>query len=127
MDGPPALDPTYDTPAKTQCVGGIKQPPLSSFENGALNLYGVFLTESSDLLNKTVRETADLFGDRINFIPIFIIRSSLNYVETIVPRGDTVYMKDDHVYFIALEAAKETLYRILGQRPQQLSLTSSGF
>lgn len=94
---------------------------VHSFENGALNLFGVVLDEKATVLNQTVKQVAEKYGDNINIIPIFIIRSSENGYETLVPRGQTVYQKDDHVYFIALESAKEVIYEILGKQHQALS------
>lgn len=94
---------------------------VHSFENGALNLFGVVLDEKATVLNQTVKQVAEKYGDNINIIPIFIIRSSENGYETLVPRGQTIYQKDDHVYFIALESAKEVIYEILGKQHQALS------
>lgn len=94
---------------------------VHSFENGALNLFGVVLDEKAIVLNQTVKQMAEKYGDNINFIPIFIIRSSENGYETLVPRRQTIYQKDDHVYFIALESAKEVIYEILGKQHQALS------
>lgn len=95
---------------------------VHSFDNGALNLFGVILDKNSTILDKTVKEVADIYEDKINFIPIFIIRSGENGdYETIIPRGQTVYKKEDHVYFIALESAKEIIYKILGKKHQNLS------
>ena len=48
---------------------------VHTFDNGALNLFGVILNEKSSILNKTVKEVSELYGANINFIPIFIIRS----------------------------------------------------
>lgn len=94
---------------------------VHSFDDGALNLFGVILDENSNIPNKSVKEVADMHGDKISFIPIFIIRSNGNGYDTIIPRGDTVYRQDDHVYFIALESGKEIIYKILGKKHQELS------
>ncbi|MGI9525549.1 MAG: Trk system potassium transporter TrkA [Weeksellaceae bacterium] len=94
---------------------------VHSFDNGALNLFGAVLSNKSTILNKTVKETADEFGDKINFIPILVIRSIEGGYETIVPRGQTVYRENDHVYFIALETAKEIMYRLVGKEHQILT------
>ena len=94
---------------------------VHTFDNGALNLFGVILDERSRIINKTVKEVSDIFGDRINFIPIFIIRSNLHNYETIIPRGKTEYKLNDHVYFIALESARELIYKLTGRSHQNLA------
>ena len=94
---------------------------VHSFDNGALNLFGIILDQNANVLEKTVREVSENYGNAINFIPIFIIRSSVGTYETIIPRGDTVYKKDDHVYFIALETARELIYKLSGKKHQNLA------
>lgn len=94
---------------------------IHSFENGALNLLGIILEPNSIVLNKTVKEVAEQFGDEINFLPIFIIRSDGGTYETIIPRGDTVYKRDDHVYFIALQTAKEIIHKLSGKPHHRLA------
>lgn len=94
---------------------------VHTFDNGALNLFGVILDKRSSILNKTVKEVSDMYGNKINFIPIFIIRSNIHNYETIIPRGKTEYKEDDHVYFIALETAKELIYNLTGKQHQNLS------
>lgn len=94
---------------------------VHTFDNGALNLFGAILNEKSSILNKTVKEVSELYGENINFIPIFIIRSRERNYETIIPRGNTVYKHDDHVYFIALESAREIIYRVTGKKHQNLA------
>ncbi len=94
---------------------------IHSFENGALNLLGIILEPNSSVLNKTVKEVAEQFGDEINFLPIFIIRSDGGTYETIIPRGDTVYKRDDHVYFIALQTAKEIIHKLSGKPHHRLA------
>ena len=94
---------------------------VHSFENGALNLLGINLDRKSIVLNKTVKEVSELYGDEINFLPIFIIRSMGGTYETIIPRGETIYKEEDHVYFIALQTGKEIIHKISGKPHQHLS------
>ena len=94
---------------------------IHSFENGALNLLGIILEPNSSVLSKTVKEVAEQFGNEINFLPIFIIRSDGGTYETIIPRGDTVYKRDDHVYFIALQTAKEIIHKLSGKPHHRLA------
>ncbi len=94
---------------------------VHSFEGGLLNLFGVILDENASILNKTVKQVAEEYGNRLNFVPIYIIRTKNNGYETIIPRGSTVYEKNDHVYFIATDTAKETMYKILGRKEENLS------
>ncbi|MXV37388.1 Trk system potassium transporter TrkA [Flavobacteriaceae bacterium Ap0902] len=94
---------------------------VHSFDDGALNLLGVTLSSKSTLINKTVKEASEVFNDKINFIPILIIRTIDNGYETIIPRGQTTYLQNDHVYFIALETAKEIIYQLVGKVKHNLS------
>lgn len=94
---------------------------MHSFGSGALNLFGVFLERKSKFIDHSVRGIAQRFGDRINFIPIFIIRSNDGETKSIIPRGDTVYREGDHVYFIALEDARNSIYEYLGKKNEDLS------
>ena len=94
---------------------------IHSFENGALNLLGINLEKNSTVLNKTVKQVSEMYGKDINFIPIFIIRSNGGTYETIIPRGDTIYKQDDHVYFIALQTAKEIILKISGKLHHHLA------
>ncbi len=66
------------------------------FDKGMLSLIGISVDENSELLDKTLVESAYLNPDH-NFTTVAILRDN----ETIIPHGDNKFMKDDHAYFIA--------------------------
>lgn len=66
------------------------------FEGGKINLVGVLLDDQSILVNLQLKEMPRL-GIDVNLRPIAILRGH----QTIIPRGDTILRRGDHVYFIA--------------------------
>ena len=68
------------------------------FEKGAINILGARLSSKSPLVDKTVQEAKETFSD-IDFITISLKRE--NQVETIIPRGNTVFKHHDQVYFFS--------------------------
>lgn len=65
------------------------------FENGRLSLIGLLLDEKAEIVDKSIIEIANNKPDCI-FRPIAILREG----ETIIPRGNTMLRKNDHIYFI---------------------------
>ncbi|NJX17642.1 Trk system potassium transporter TrkA, partial [Tamlana crocina] len=55
------------------------------FEDGALTMVGLTLTESAAFVGRTVKETAKIFPG-IHFMPIAMRRRDTS--ETIIPRGN---------------------------------------
>ena len=94
---------------------------MHSFEGGALNMFGVILDENAPICNRSVDEVSLQYESNNNFVPIFIIRTQEKGYETIIPRGETIYKDEDHVYFISLKKGKKGLYEILGKKKQNLS------
>ncbi|MBV6646860.1 MAG: Trk system potassium transporter TrkA [Cyclobacteriaceae bacterium] len=66
------------------------------FEKGMLSLIGITVAEKSELLEKTLTETAYLNPDH-NFTTVAILRDN----ETILPHGNNKFRLNDHAYFIA--------------------------
>jgi trk system potassium uptake protein TrkA len=66
------------------------------FNKGLLKLIGISIDENSRLHNKTLASSAYLNPDN-NFLTVAILRGN----DTIIPRGDTKFQKNDHAYFIA--------------------------
>ncbi|MCB0482933.1 MAG: Trk system potassium transporter TrkA [Flavobacteriales bacterium] len=66
------------------------------FEKGILNLIGIHLGDDAPIVNKTIRQAADM-NPHLNFITIALYRNG----ETIIPRADTLIKKGDDCYFIA--------------------------
>lgn len=81
------------------------------FENGALTMLGLNLTETAQIVGKTVKEAALMIPD-VHFFPIAIQRYGSHL--TIIPRGDTVLTKGDHVVFITSKGGDEELCKLAG-------------
>ena len=74
------------------------------FEEGKLTMVAMIISSTAPFVGKTVKDAAANFAG-INFMPIAIKRK--NSVETIIPRGDTVFKEGDQSYFITLEKGVE--------------------
>lgn len=80
------------------------------FENGMLSLVGITVDENSELLNKTLTETAYLNPDH-NFTTIAILREN----KTIIPHGENKFKLDDHAYFITEPTGIERVMALAGK------------
>ena len=81
------------------------------FEGGKLRLLGIHLEEKSKIIDKTIMETAS-WNPKMNFMPVAIHRDE----ETLIPRGDTVLKKGDHVYFVSQEGGEEEVINLTGKK-----------
>ena len=82
------------------------------FEEGALTMVGLTLSNSASFVGKKVKEAAKIFPE-IHFVPIAIQRFGTQY--SIIPRGDTEFRKGDNVVFITSEGGGEELCRLTGK------------
>ena len=81
------------------------------FENGALTMLGLNLTDTAKIIGKYVKEAAQMIPD-VHFVPIAIQRFGSHL--TIIPRGDTMLAKGDHVVFITSKGGDEELCKLAG-------------
>ncbi len=81
------------------------------FEEGKLSLMGITLDDHSPLANLRISEINE-FQSEIDLRPIAVLRGHL----TIIPRGETVLRRNDHIYFITRRGRAEELERIVGKR-----------
>lgn len=65
------------------------------FENGAVNLIGITLDDSSAYVGQSIYEINN--SAKVPFKPVAILRKD----NTIVPREDTILKHNDHLYFLA--------------------------
>lgn len=86
------------------------------FEEGKLSLVGITLDSHSSLVGLTVK-SIDLFKQEPDLMPIAILRGH----KTIIPRGDTLFRANDHVYFITRPDRKGQIETFVGRR--QLSVS----
>ncbi|MFY0607877.1 MAG: Trk system potassium transporter TrkA [Cyclobacteriaceae bacterium] len=91
----------------------VKQSALTDtfeFDKGMLSLIGVTVDENSDLLEKTLTETAYLNPDH-NFTTVAILRDN----QTIIPHGDNKFQLNDHAYFITEPSGTERVMSLSGK------------
>lgn len=79
------------------------------FEFGKLTLLGVYLTEKSKIINKSIKE-CKIYNEDRKFITIAIEREG----QAIIPRGDFVFLSHDHVFFLCLPEGIEQIREICG-------------
>lgn len=84
---------------------------IFEFEDGEINLVGVTLDEHSDLVGIGIRDLST-FSSEVSLRPIAILRGH----QTIIPRGETVFEQNDHVYFITKKDRINDLKKIIDRR-----------
>lgn len=87
------------------------------FEDGALTMLGLTLTDSAAFVGRSVKETAKIFPG-ILFMPIAMRRKDT--IETIIPRGNTSFREGDQVYFVTTKGGVSELYKLTGKKRQQM-------
>jgi len=81
------------------------------FEGGRLSVFGITLDENSLIVNKTIKDSSYL-NPNLNFKPIAILRGD----QTIIPKGDTVLLTRDIVYFISVRESINQVLNICGKQ-----------
>ena len=84
---------------------------IFEFEDGRISLVGITLDESSPLIDIPLQDIHE-FTDEVDLRPIAILRGH----RTIIPRGETLLRRNDHVYFITKKQHIESLRRIVDRR-----------
>ena len=74
-------------------------------------MLGLNLTDTAKIIGKSVKEAAQMIPD-VHFVPIAIQRFGSHL--TIIPRGDTMLAKGDHVVFITSKGGDEELCKLAG-------------
>ncbi len=88
---------------------------IFEFENGKIALAGITLEEGSRLVNVPLSDFKQ-FCTVDNVRPIAVLRGH----QTIIPHGDTVLRRGDHVYFITKRANIDELNELVGKRKVKL-------
>ncbi|MEA1786961.1 Trk system potassium transporter TrkA [Arenibacter sp. GZD96] len=87
------------------------------FDEGKLIMIGVLLPKIAPFVGKTVKEAAQIFPE-LHFMPIAIKRKGTQF--TVIPRGDTIFMEGDQVYFITANEGVDELYKLIGMEKQEI-------
>jgi len=85
------------------------------FEKGELSLIGITIDKHDPLNNKTLAETNNL-NPETDFITVAILRNN----ETIIPRGDTRFRLNDHVYYVALPNGVERVLKLTRKKSAKI-------
>ncbi len=83
--------------AAREIIRLIKQSALTDnfeFADGKLSLIGVTLDPRSPLVDINIADSKQ-FNLEMDFMPVAILRGK----KTIIPRGGTIFKKNDHIYF----------------------------
>jgi trk system potassium uptake protein TrkA len=88
---------------------------IFEFEKGKIALTGITLDEYSQLVNVPL-SNFDKFCPHEKVRPIAILRGH----KTIIPRGDTVLKRGDHVYFITKNEHIDDINTLVGRRKVNL-------
>lgn len=80
---------------------------IFEFEEGKIKLVGITLNDQSPIINIPLQRIEHF--ENQNMMPIAILRG----YKTIIPRGDTIMRRGDHVYFIVEKNHMETLEKII--------------
>ncbi|PIF00340.1 MAG: Trk system potassium transporter TrkA [Maribacter sp.] len=87
------------------------------FEGGKLIMVGVSLQKKASFVGKMVKEAARIFPE-LHFMPIALQR--LGAQSTVIPRGNTVFMEGDQVYFITTMEGVEELYKLTNKKKEDI-------
>ena len=93
-------------------LGSAGLTDVFHFEEGKLTLLGMVVDKNCVLAGMSLKDSSYLNQDNA-FITVAILRNE----ETIIPHGDTVFEKDDHVYFIATPQGVDQVLAFSGHEP----------
>ncbi len=85
------------------------------FEKGKVSLIGITIDEEADYVGKSIEDV--IAQKATNYRPIAILRGS----KTILPRPNTVIMKNDHVYFITEKTNVDALLKTIGKKSKDIN------
>ncbi|MBN2805320.1 MAG: Trk system potassium transporter TrkA [Prolixibacteraceae bacterium] len=96
----------------------LKSPVLTEtfdIHEGMLNIKGMFIDHNSPLINKTLGEATRDFPEK-NFIIAAIRRGN----GTIIPKGDTIFKKGDHIYFVTTRVDADCVFQFTGNQNYEI-------
>jgi len=92
-------------------IGQCSFTDIYEFEEGRINLVGLTLGEFSPLTNVKLSELYRI-NPEVTVRPIAILRGH----QTIIPNGETVLLRNDHIYFITDKEDIDALVTIVGKK-----------
>jgi len=82
---------------------------IFEFENGKIVLTGITLSSNSPLLNRPIRELKELHSN----VSVQLIAIQRGHI-TIIPSGDVVLKRNDHIYFITENKNVDEVENLVG-------------
>ncbi len=95
----------------TRLVSQCSFTDIFEFEDGKINLVGLTLDDYSPLVSRSLNEIQDK-NLQNTILPIAILRGH----QTIIPRGDTVLRRNDHIYFISKASCIKDVEDFVGRK-----------
>lgn len=92
-------------------IGQCSFTDIYEFEEGRINLIGLTLGESSPLINVKLSDLHRIDPDA-TVRPIAILRGH----QTIIPNGETMLLRNDHIYFITDKEDIDALVSMVGKK-----------
>jgi len=88
---------------------------IYEFENGKISVVGFTLDTTCPLINRTIRDI-DNDNDDFYFRGIALLRNHM----TIIPRGDTILRKGDHLYIAVRQSQIDKALRFVGKQLKEI-------
>ena len=86
---------------------------IFDFEEGKLSVVGITIDDYSPLVNKKVRDiNLNTSPEDVHLQPIAIMRAH----RTLIPEGDTILRRNDHIYFITKKEKIDRLSDSVGKK-----------
>ncbi len=82
------------------------------FEEGALTMVGIVINANAPVVGLSVKDAAAKFTD-LHFMPVAIQHKES--METLIPRGDTVFRAGDQAYFITTPEGVDEIQKLSGK------------
>ncbi|MDZ4679008.1 MAG: Trk system potassium transporter TrkA [Saprospiraceae bacterium] len=92
-------------------IGQCSFTDIYEFEEGRISLIGLTLGETSLLINVKLSELHRI-DPEATVRPIAILRGH----QTIIPNGETILLRNDHIYFITDKEDIDTLVNMVGKK-----------
>lgn len=87
------------------------------FEDGALQLIGIYLSAASEMVGKSVREVAEN-NSNLEYMAVALKRAGTQ--TTIIPRGDTIFKDGDRVYLITVGDGIKKIGELTGKKNRKV-------
>lgn len=95
----------------TRLVSQCSFTDIFEFEDGKINLVGLTLDDYSPLVGNSLQEIQDKKLQN-TILPIAVLRGH----KTIIPRGNTVLRRNDHIYFISKKSCIQDVEDFVGRK-----------